>query len=71
MPLIHVTHLQKRFRVAKSDGGPVGALRRVVTREQRQTREVAAVEDISFAIAAGEMVAYVCLLYTSPSPRDS
>jgi len=59
MPLIHVTHLQKRFRVAKSDGGPVGALRRVVTREQRQTREVAAVEDISFAIGAGEMVAYV------------
>ena len=60
MPLIQVANLQKRVRVAQGGGGgPLGALRRVVTREARLTREVAAVEDISFTIGAGEMVAYV------------
>ncbi|HEY8597179.1 MAG TPA: ATP-binding cassette domain-containing protein, partial [Thermomicrobiales bacterium] len=57
--LIRVTNLQKRFRVTQEGGGPLGALRRVVTRERRPVREVAAVEEISFAIGAGEMVAYV------------
>src|SRR5436305_13652485 len=56
MPLVEVAHLQKRFRVMQRKGGPLGAVRGLVSRE---AREVAAVEDISFQIGRGEMVAYV------------
>ncbi len=56
MPLIEVAGLQKRFRVPQRRGGPFGALRGALVRD---TREVAAVEDITFTIGRGEMVAYV------------
>ncbi len=56
MPLIEVAGLQKRFRVPQRRGGPFGALRGALARD---TREVAAVEDITFTIGRGEMVAYV------------
>jgi ABC-2 type transport system ATP-binding protein len=56
LALVEVAHLQKRFRVRARRAGPFGALRGVLARDGR---EVAAVEDISFAIARGEMVGYV------------
>jgi len=56
MPLIEVAGLQKRFRVASRRSGPFGALRGALARD---SREVAAVEDITFTIGRGEMVAYV------------
>jgi len=56
MPLIEVAGLQKRFRVTQRRGGPFGALRGVLARDGR---EVTAVEDITFTIGRGEMVAYV------------
>ncbi len=56
MPLIEVTGLQKRFRVARRLGGPFGALRGALARDGR---EVSAVDDITFTIGRGEMVAYV------------
>ena len=56
MPLIEVAGLQKRFRVASRRSGPFGALRGALARD---SREVAAVEGITFTIARGEMVAYV------------
>ena len=56
MPLIEVAGLQKRFRVAGRRGGPLGALRGALARD---TREVTAVDDITFTIGRGEMVAYV------------
>jgi ABC-2 type transport system ATP-binding protein len=56
MPLIEVAGLRKRFQVASRRGGPFGALRGALARDGR---EVAAVEDITFTIGRGEMVAYV------------
>lgn len=56
MSLIDVAQLQKRFRVTQRKGGPFGGWRGLLARE---TREVAAVEEISFTIGRGEMVAYV------------
>ena len=56
MPLIEVAGLQKRFRVAQRRSGPFGALRGALAREGR---EVNAVEDITFTIGRGEMVAYI------------
>jgi ABC-2 type transport system ATP-binding protein len=55
-PLIQVEDLAKRFRVG--GGGLFGALRRG-RGAATAAREIAAVEGISFAIAPGEMVAYV------------
>ena len=54
--MIEVEHLSKRFWVSKHHRGVSGVLRNLVT---RQGREVRAVDDISFAVAAGEMVGYI------------
>ncbi len=56
MALVEVHNLQKRFRVARRKGGVLGAVRGLLSRD---AREVTAVEDISFAVARGEMVGYV------------
>src|SRR5215510_8960950 len=53
MPLIEVDHLQKTFRLAKRHGGVLGAVRNLTSPEYREVR---AVDGITFAIAAGEMV---------------
>jgi ABC-2 type transport system ATP-binding protein len=52
-PIIFAERLEKTFQVPVRKGG---ALRSLVSRE---TRAVRAVDDISFAIAVGEMVGYV------------
>jgi ABC-2 type transport system ATP-binding protein len=54
--MIEVENLQKRFWVRQHYRGLGGALRNLVT---RAGREVWAVNDISFRVAAGEMVGYV------------
>lgn len=54
--MIEVEHLSKRFWVSKHHRGVSGVLRNLVT---RQGREVRAVDDISFSVAAGEMVGYI------------
>lgn len=54
--MIEVQHLSKRFWVAKHHRGVTGVLRNLVSREGREVR---AVDDISFSIAAGEMVGYI------------
>lgn len=56
MALIEVNHLRKSFAVAVRRTGRFGALRTLLTREQRL---VAAVDDISFHVKAGEMVGYI------------
>jgi ABC-2 type transport system ATP-binding protein len=53
MPLIDVDRLEKTFRLAKRHGGLLGTLRDLGSREHREVR---AVDGITFAIAAGEMV---------------
>ncbi|GAB4123378.1 MAG: ATP-binding cassette domain-containing protein [Roseiflexaceae bacterium] len=53
MPQIMVEHLRKTFQVPiRKGGGLLGML-------NRQYREVHAVEDVSFAIEAGEMIGYL------------
>jgi ABC-2 type transport system ATP-binding protein len=54
--MIEVEHLRKTFWVSRSGAGFGGALRGLVSREGH---EVVAVDDISFAIEAGEMVGYI------------
>ncbi|HEX5166390.1 MAG TPA: ATP-binding cassette domain-containing protein [Thermomicrobiales bacterium] len=54
--MIDVTHLSKRFWVARHHRGVGGLLRNLVSREGDEVR---AVDDISFAVAGGEMVGYV------------
>lgn len=56
MALIEVEHLQKRFRVRRRSAGRFGALRGLLS---GAAREVAAVDDVSFRVVAGEMVGYV------------
>ncbi len=56
MALIDVQGLEKRFRVRRRRAGLFGAVRGLVARD---SREVVAVEGISFAVARGEMVGYV------------
>src|SRR5215208_529135 len=53
MAVIEVERLEKTFRVAEQRSGIVGALGSLVSRKYRLVR---AVRDVSFAIAAGEMV---------------
>jgi ABC-2 type transport system ATP-binding protein len=56
MPLIEADGLSKTYRVAQKKEGVLGALRGLVRREYREVR---AVEDVSFAIESGEMVAFL------------
>lgn len=56
MPLIDVVDLSKTFHVAIRRGGRFGALRSLLS---RQYREVRAVDNVSFAVEAGEMVGYL------------
>ncbi len=54
--MIHVQDLHKEFRVYRHHRGAWGAVRNLVTREHRV---VHAVDGVSFAIAAGELVGYL------------
>lgn len=56
MTLIEVEGLRKEFRRPVRREGPLGALRSLVSREYRT---VAAVDGVSFAVGAGEMVGYL------------
>src|SRR3990172_105959 len=56
MPLIQVTNLHKEFRVYKHHRGARGAIRNLFTREYRIVR---AVDGVTFAIEAGELVGYL------------
>ena len=53
---IKVDHLRKHFRVAQKTAGFGGALKSLFNREYK---EVKAVDDISFEIHEGEMVAFL------------
>jgi ABC-2 type transport system ATP-binding protein len=56
MPIIQADHLTKRYQVFQKKAGLLGALRGLV---RRQYKEVPAVEDVSFTIESGEMVAFL------------
>lgn len=56
MAQIEVEHLRKTFTRAVRRTGRFSALRTLLAREQRS---VHAVDDISFSVAAGEMVGYI------------
>jgi ABC-2 type transport system ATP-binding protein len=56
MPQIEVASLRKEYQVSERAPGMLGALAGLV---RRRTRRVVAVDGISFAIEAGEMVAFV------------
>jgi ABC-2 type transport system ATP-binding protein len=56
MPIIEATGLSKTYRVAQKKEGFLGAVRGLV---RRQYKEVRAVEDVSFSIEPGEMVAFL------------
>jgi ABC-2 type transport system ATP-binding protein len=56
MPHIQVTNLHKEFRVFKHHRGAAGAIRNLFTREYRIVR---AVDGVTFAIDAGELVGYL------------
>ncbi len=56
MPIIEAAGLTKTYRVALKKEGFLGALRGLV---RRQYKEVRAVEDVSFSIEPGEMVAFL------------
>jgi ABC-2 type transport system ATP-binding protein len=56
MPIIEAAGLTKTYRVAQKKAGVLGAVRGLFRRE---TKEVHAVQDVSFAIEPGEMVAFL------------
>lgn len=56
MSLIDVEDLQKTFKIATRQSGRLGALKALVSREYRDVR---AVDGVSFALDAGEMVGYI------------
>ena len=56
MSLIEVEGLNKTFKVATRRAGRFGALKTLLS---RQTREVSAVDGVSFRLDAGEMVGYI------------
>jgi ABC-2 type transport system ATP-binding protein len=56
MAMVTVEGLSKIYHIAVKDAGIVGTLRHFW---HRQYREIAAVKDISFAIASGEMVGFL------------
>jgi ABC-2 type transport system ATP-binding protein len=55
-PAIHVHNLRKTFAVPEREGGFKAAVKSLV---RRKTREVKAVDTISFAIAPGEVVGFL------------
>jgi ABC-2 type transport system ATP-binding protein len=56
MPIIEANGLSKFYRVAQKKEGLLGALRGLVRREYKEVR---AVDDVSFTIEPGEMVAFL------------
>ena len=54
--MIHVEGLSKTYRVAEKQPGLAGTLRHFV---RRRTRDVVAVQDVSFSIEPGEMVGFL------------
>src|SRR5947209_9158180 len=56
MPIIEVVGLSKFYRVFQKKEGLLGALRGLVRREYKEVR---AVDDVSFTIEPGEMVAFL------------
>src|SRR5712675_2611231 len=56
MPIIEARNLSKTYRVYQKKDGFLGALRGLV---RRQYKEVKAVNDVSFTIEPGEMVAFL------------
>jgi ABC-2 type transport system ATP-binding protein len=54
--IIAAEHLSKRFTIRKRRTGILGAMRGLVDRD---STEVAAVDDISFSIQRGEMIGYI------------
>src|SRR5206468_10517769 len=56
MPIIEAAGLTKTYRVAQKRPGVLGALRGLF---RRQYKQVKAVEDVSFTIEPGEMVAFL------------
>ncbi|MBA3943943.1 MAG: ATP-binding cassette domain-containing protein [Herpetosiphonaceae bacterium] len=56
MTLIEVEHLRKTFLLAVRQTGRFASLRGLLS---RQTRPVHAVSDVSFTVAAGELVGYI------------
>jgi len=56
MPVIRAVNLTKTYRVTPKQPGLTGALRSLIW---RQAKEVRAVDDVSFSIEQGEMVAFL------------
>src|SRR6266481_2769761 len=56
MPIIQATDLTKTYRVFQKKPGLTGALRSLLRREYKQVK---AVEEVSFVIEPGEMVAFL------------
>ena len=54
--MIQVERLSKTYRVAEKQPGLVGTLRHFI---RRRTRDVTAVQDVSFRIEPGEMVGFL------------
>ena len=55
-PVVHVSRLTKVFRVPEREAGVRAALRSLV---RRKTRDVQAVDAISFDIQGGEIVGFL------------
>src|SRR5579862_7300989 len=56
MPQIIVENLAKHFRVSQRQRGLWGAMRGLVS---RKTRQVKALDEVSFQLGAGELVGYI------------
>src|SRR5580698_1768014 len=56
MPLIEAERLTKTYRVVQKQEGVLGAVRGLFNRQYKQVK---AVEDVSFTIESGEMVAFL------------
>ena len=56
MALIEVSSVSKRFKTYDRKEGVWGGIQNLI---RRNPREVKAVDDVSFAVDAGEMVGYI------------